>query len=219
MQKNAQIDLRKFNLMCQLNNLVVRPASSIDLNDIVDVHLSTFKGFFLPDLGKKFLYKYYSYILDYNSKVLLIAISESKTVGFAAGFVNPANFYEELRRNKLSLAISILPAILRKPKRIRRLLVNFKLTKSFSEEHQLKKNIAELSSICVKPGEKRGIGTELVNAFIQRAKELGAISVRLTTDTYKNEAVNAFYQRQGFILMRTFEAQPGRWLNEYEKLI
>ena len=83
----------------------------------------------------------------------------------------------------------------------------------------MKKNITELSSICVKPGEKRGIGTELVNAFIQRAKELGAISVRLTTDTYKNEAVNAFYQRQGFILMRTFEAQPGRWLNEYEKLI
>jgi len=68
--------------------------------------------------------------------------------------------------------------------------------------------------------EKReGWGTELVNAFIQRAKELGAISVRLTTDTYRNEAVNAFYQRQGFVLMRTFEAQPGRWLNEYEKLI
>jgi GNAT superfamily N-acetyltransferase len=43
--------------------------------------------------------------------------------------------------------------------------------------------------------EKRGIGTELIKSFIQRAKELGASSIRLTTDTYGNEGVNAFYQK------------------------
>jgi len=202
-----------------MDNLVFRTASFTELYDIVNIHFRAFQGFFLPDLGKSFLKKYYTGVLNYKFGILLVAIYKNAIMGFAAGFVNPANFYEELRKNKLSLAISILPAIIRKPNRIKRLLVNFKRTKSFSEDPQLKENIAELSSICVKPREKRGIGTELVNAFIQRAKELGAISVRLTTDTYKNEAVNAFYQRQGFMLMRTYEAQPGRWLNEYEKLI
>jgi len=198
---------------------LIRPATSFDLNNIVKIHSTAFKGFFLPALGKNFLKKYYSCVINYHLGILLATIYENTIVGFAVGFVNPANFYEELRRNKLSLAISILPSIIRKPKRIQRLLVNFKSTKSFSENPQMKKDIAELSSIGVKPGEKRGIGTELINAFIQRAKDLGAISVRLTTDTYRNEAVNSFYQRQGFILMRTFEAQPGRWLNEYEKSI
>ena len=205
--------------MSQFSDLVIRPATSFDLNDIVRIHSTAFKGFFLPDLGKNFLKKYYSCVLNYKFSILLAAIYENTIVGFAAGFVNPANFYKELRRSKLSLATSILPAIIRKPKRIRRLLVNFKRTNSFSEDPQRKKDVAELSSIGVKPGEKRGIGTELINAFIQRAKDLGAISVRLTTDTYRNEAVNAFYQRQGFNLLRTFEAQPGRWLNDYEKLI
>lgn len=205
--------------MSPFGNLFIRPANSFDLNDIVRIHSTSFKGFFLPDLGTKFLKKYYSCVLNYKYRILLAAIYENTIVGFAAGFVNPANFYKELRRNKLSLAISILPAIIRKPKRIKRLLVNFKRTKSFAEYSQLKKDITELSSIGVKSGEKRGIGTELIIAFIQRAEELGAISVRLTTDTYRNEAVNAFYQKQGFNLLRTFEAQPGRWLNEYEKLI
>lgn len=202
-----------------MRDLVIQPANSFDLNDIIIIHSTAFKGFFLPDLGKRFLKKYYSCVINYHLGILLTAIYENTIVGFVAGFVNPANFYKELRRNKLSLAISILPAIIRKPKRIRRLLINFKRTKSFSEDPQLRKNIAELSSIGVKTDEKRGIGTKLVKAFILRAKELGAISVRLTTDTYRNESVNAFYQRQGFILIRTFEAQPGRWLNEYEKLI
>lgn len=205
--------------MILINDLIIRTARPVDLNCIVEIHINAFKGFFLPDLGKSFLNNYYLCVCNYELGILLAAIDNNSLVGFAAGFINPNGFYKELRRKKLSLAISILPAIIRKPKRIKRLLVNFRRTKSFSEEPQLKKNIAELSSICVKPGEKRGIGTELIYAFIQRAKELGAISVRLTTDTYRNEAVNAFYQRQGFILMRTFEAQPGRWLNEYEKLI
>jgi len=199
--------------------MIVRPANSTEIMNIVRIHKAAFKGFFLSDLGNNFLEKYYSYVLRYKYGILLAAINEKVIVGFVAGFVNPSGFYNELRRNKLALAISVLPAIIRKPKRIQKLLTNFKRTKSFSEDPELKNDIAELSSICVSPGEKRGIGTELVNAFILRAKELGANSVRLTTDTYKNETVNAFYLRRGFHLLKTFEAQPGRWLNKYEKSI
>jgi len=202
-----------------MGDLVVTTATHFDINNIVKAHLSAFKGFFLPDLGRGFLRKYYTYVLNYKFGILLVGIYKNTLVGFVAGFINPANFYKELRRKKLSLAISILPAIIRKPDRIRRLLVNFKRTKSLSEDTAKNKTVAELSSIGVNPGEKKGIGTQLINAFIRRAEELGASSVRLTTDTYGNDAVNIFYKKHGFVLLRTFEAQPGRWLNEYEKLI
>jgi len=202
-----------------MGDLVVTTATHFDINNIVKAHLSAFKGFFLPDLGRGFLRKYYTYVLNYKFGILLVGIYKNTLVGFVAGFINPANFYKELRRKKLSLAISILPAIIRKPDRIRRLLVNFKRTKSLSEDSARNKTVAELSSIGVNPGEKKGIGTQLINAFIRRAEELGASSVRLTTDTYGNDAVNIFYKKHGFVLLRTFEAQPGRWLNEYEKLI
>jgi len=202
-----------------MGDLVVTTATHFDINNIVKAHLSAFKGFFLPDLGRGFLRKYYTYVLNYKFGILLVGIYKNTLVGFVAGFINPANFYKELRRKKLSLAISILPAIIRKPDRIRRLLVNFKRTKSLSEDSAKNKTVAELSSIGVNPGEKKGIGTQLINAFIRRAEELGASSVRLTTDTYGNDAVNIFYKKHGFVLLRTFEAQPGRWLNEYEKLI
>jgi len=110
-----------------MDNLVIRTASSTELSDIVNVHLRAFKGFFLPDLGKGFLKKYYTCVLNYKFGILLVAIYKNTIMGF----VNPANFCEELRRNKLSLAIFILPAIIRKPKRIKRLLVNFKALNRF----------------------------------------------------------------------------------------
>jgi len=203
----------------KMGDIIVRPANLFEIEDIVRIHLSAFKGFFLPSLGKGFLKKYYTYILNYKFGILLVGIYKNTLMGFAAGFINPANFYNELRRKKLSMAISIIPSIIRRPNKIRRLLVNFKRTKSFTEDPNMNKAIAELSSIGVYPGIKKGIGTQLINAFICRAKELGATSIRLTTDTYENEAVNEFYKKHGFVLLRTFEAQPGRWLNEYEKLI
>ncbi len=189
------------------------------MSNVVDIHITAFKGFFLPYLGKNFLHGYYSCIINYNLGILLVAVYGSRTVGFSAGFVKPSNFYIELRRKKLSLAIATLPAIIKDPRKIARLLVNYKRTKAFSQDQQMQKSIAELSSISVKPGEKKGIGAELINAFIKQAKDLGASVVRLTTDTYGNERVNVFYKKQGFMFTRSFEAQPGRWLNEYEKSI
>ncbi len=52
-------------------------------------------------------------------------------------------------------------------------------------------------------------------AFIRTAKKIGAVAVVMTTDAYKNDQVNAFYQKMGFSLLKTFEAQPGRRLKEY----
>jgi len=39
--------------------------------------------------------------------------------------------------------------------------------------------------------------------------------VNLTTDKDNNDALNAFYRRLGFQLVRSFATPEGRWMNEY----
>jgi len=71
-------------------------------------------------------------------------------------------------------------------------------------------------SLCVDPGsQRRGVGKSLVDAFLGEARRRGLRSVVLETDAEENETVNAFYGRQGFVLVRRFRTPEGREMNEY----
>ena len=95
-----------------------------------------------------------------------------------------------------------------------RLVLNFQRTRTMSREDR--PGTAELSSIGAHPLTRgKRVGRELVLAFNGRAEKMGATAVVLTTNTFQNDRVNEYYQKLGFRLLKTFEAQPGRWLNEY----
>jgi hypothetical protein len=70
------------------------------INSIVDIHLNSFKDFFMTKLGKKFLKIYYKSILNYEHGVILVGINNGKIVGFAAGFIYPDKFYSNLKKIK-----------------------------------------------------------------------------------------------------------------------
>ena len=71
-------------------------------------------------------------------------------------------------------------------------------------------------SIAVSPEfQGRGIGKQLVEAFCQELASRGEPAVCLTTDRDHNEAVNRFYQRLNFKLVRSFITPEGRAMNEY----
>ena len=73
-----------------------------------------------------------------------------------------------------------------------------------------------MSSIAVRPvSTNRGVGKALVREFLDRARELQAVEVYLTTDAENNESTNAFYRRLGFQLKETFITPRGRPLNEF----
>jgi ribosomal protein S18 acetylase RimI-like enzyme len=192
----------------------IRPATYGDLKSIVGAHIVAFRGFYLTELGQRFLFKYYALVLDMPKGILLVAESDGSIFGFVSGFLEPAAFYSELRRMRFRLLIAALPAILRKPRLAVRLVVNFRRTYRMSWQDFSK--VAELSSIAVRP-EARGksVGRELVMAFARAARNNEARTLVLTTDAYHNDQVNGFYHKLGFSLQKTFEAQPGRWLNEY----
>jgi len=62
----------------------------------------------------------------------------------------------------------------------------------------------------------RGVGRCLVEHFVRAARDRGAVTVLLTTDSEGNDAVNRFYRRLGFALAGVLETESGRKLNRYE---
>lgn len=186
-----------------------------DLDAVVAVHLEAFPGFFMAQLGPRFLRTYYRCVVEYPKGVLLSESSGLECLGFVAGFVDPAAFYRELRRRRVRLGLAACAGILVRPRRLVTMLADYGRAGEAAGRPP-EPRTAELSSLAVLPGAAgRGIGTRLVQRFIKAASERGADRVTLTTDSHDNESVNRFYLQLGFTCVRTFEARRGRMLNEY----
>ena len=192
-----------------------RPATRADLLQVIAVHQQAFEGFFLTQLGPAFLHKYYSLVLDCPAGLLLVVETpEAGVAGFVAGSTDPAVFYSELRSRKLSMGLAILPALLRRPAAVGRVLTNFR--RAGDESERPPEGVAELASIGVsRDVTGKGLGQALAKGFAQAAQARGCCGVYLTTDTHGNDRVNDFYQRQGYRLTGSFTAHGGRSLNQY----
>jgi ribosomal protein S18 acetylase RimI-like enzyme len=196
----------------------VRPASRDDIAAIVKIHLAAFhRGFNLSAFGPRFLRKYYELILCFEHSILLVAQCGGELEGFAAGFVNPKDFYARLKQNKWRLAFAAMTAIPTCPSVAIRLFEVARRGSQFMGRPETQNtNYCELSSIAVRPAAaKRGLGKALIEAFLARASEMQAAKVYLTTDANNNDAVNAFYRRLNFALTEAFTTPSGRILNEY----
>lgn len=195
--------------------LTLRAASERDLNAVVRVHQQAFKGFLMTLLGPRFLRGYYQCVLEYAQPIFLVAEREGQIIGFAAGFVNPPRFYAQLRQRKIPLALAAASYLVWRPHLWRRALSSLRRAETLSSNED-EPTLAELASIGVSPAAQGiGAGTQLVQTFLQQAQQHGVQEVVLTTDAHNNDAVNAFYQRLGFVCTRQFYHTPERLMNEY----
>lgn len=185
------------------------------IDDVVRVHQAAFPGFFMTQLGPRFLREYYRCVAEVPTGILLTEIHDGACIGFVAGFIDPVAFYTELRRRRVRLGLAALRGLVSRPSRLRTLLANYGRTGATARRSP-DVDTAELSSLGIAPAATgRGAGSRLVRSFIDAAARAGARRVVLTTDAHDNDAVNRFYERLGFVCERTTEARPGRWLNEY----
>ena len=93
----------------------VRRAEKADLARIVAIHQEAFSHFFLTQLGRGFLYRYYDLVLRYRAGILLVSEGSDGLEGFACGFADPEEFYALMRRRKASFALPVLSSLLRRP--------------------------------------------------------------------------------------------------------
>lgn len=195
-----------------LNNLSVSRFEDIPI--ITKIHLASFQGFFLTFLGERFLSELYDAIREDPTGIELVFCAADRTIiGFVAGTDQPSGLYQRLlRRRWWRFGWAALPAFLRKPSILPRLLRAF----TMPGQPLPAANCGTLMSIGVDPvAQGSGVGKALVQAFLREGKNRGLDFVNLTTDAHENEATNAFYLARGFKLHRSFTTPEGRLMNEF----
>ena len=183
------------------------------VDDIVEIHLNTFMGFFLTFLGKGFLKTLYKGFISHSQSGIIVALKEDKPIGFCAYSEDLSGFYKYLIKKKLPwFAWYAAGAFIRKPKVLFRLLRAF----SYSDESKRVESYVELSSIGVMPEEKnQGIGSAMIKYLCEILDVSKFKYIKLETDRDDNEIANCFYQRNGFVLDHAYETPEGRGMNEY----
>ncbi|HEX9860917.1 MAG TPA: GNAT family N-acetyltransferase [Nitrospirota bacterium] len=184
------------------------------LDQVVEVHLAAFKGFFLSFLGRDFLRLFYSGVCKDPRSIGLVALTDDgKVAGFAVGAMNPSGFYSALlKRDWWKFSLASVSGIMRDPGIIPR-LARAALQPSSSPSGD---GVAMLMSICVMPEYKgKGAGKELLDVFLGEVRRRDGHMVFLDTDRDGNEDVNRFYSRAGFVKKREYVTREGRGMNEY----
>lgn len=183
------------------------------IDEVVQIHLDTFHGFFLTFMGKGFLRQMYSSYCKHSESGMLVAFEDNKPIGFLAYSSNLSGLYKYMIRKKLfPFAWYSLCAFIRKPK------VFFRLIRAFLKPNETKRNekYVELASIGVKPDSKsNGVGSKLINALKNKVDFSEYKYITLETDAVDNEAAIHFYEKNRFVRIRQFETTEGRKMFEY----
>lgn len=191
--------------------------TAAQVEEVVNVHLRSFEGFFLSFLGPNFLRLYYESVVGYRGAAGYVCVIGGRVVGFVCGMVSPSHFYSYLLRTRWwRFALAALGAALGRPSVIPRLFRAL----FYPSQTSGRSDTATLTSIAVDPAvQGEGVGAQLIAAFLADMRARGVKRVDLTTDRYDNDEVNAFYQRQGFHCERTFVTPEGREMNEFVILL
>lgn len=180
-----------------------------EYHDLAEIHLDSFKGFFLATLGKSFLLTYYKAVLGSNETIAVCAVDdEGKFLGFGTGCVQAKGYHKRLICHHLfTFIFQGLVLIFTKPKALRRLVMNLDKISNKNDDG----NYAELISIGVSHTSKGiGVGKQLVKKFEEEARKKGCKKIALTTDYYNNQEVLAFYLHSGYKVFYEFAAYPNR---------
>jgi ribosomal protein S18 acetylase RimI-like enzyme len=180
-----------------------------DVDDIVDVHIEAFPGFFLTSLGKSFLRLYYESLLKHKEGVAICAVDElSGIVGFCVGTTSSVGFHKRLIINNLfQFGIRFLILLFTKPGSIARLFFNMEK----QPVKQIDGIVAELLSIgVIKSVKGSGVGSVLVKRFEDELILRKSSVVTLTTDYNNNEDVIGFYRNKGYEIYCDFISYPNR---------
>jgi GNAT superfamily N-acetyltransferase len=191
----------------------VQDAAAPDLDAVVAAHLTAFPGFFMTLLGSRFLRVFYGHFVEVESGILLIARNgEGKILGCLAATRQPTKFFRTLRKRRgVTLLIAAIPALLRHPWDVAARLLSAVWYRG--DRPPDLPGYWLLSSLAVREDSAgTGVGTALVERFIENARNTDSGGVYLVTDSDDNDRARIFYARRGFIMHSRFVRRNGRRL-------
>lgn len=203
--------------MSRLSECSVRAMTDEDIQAVVRVHLRSFTDFFLSDLGPRFLTRYYSGVLDDDAAITFAAFGPDGVCGFIVGSVEPGGFYSRLlRRSALGFACDAVPAVIRRPSIVPRLLRALRKP----QQADRPKGTSTVFSLAVDPDSRRsGVGRRLFQAFESESLARGMHAIVLDTDADSNATTLAFYRDLGLGQVRVYVTPEGRRMFEMSKAV
>lgn len=185
-----------------------------DVAAAVQLHRSSFPGFFLSQLGPRFLPVFYRGFVDAPDAVTVNvrAPASGDLQAVAVGTTQPAGLYRRLvKRQTLSFTVAAASSIARRPWILPRLVRALR-----HRGVPVPVSGALLSSICVSAAAQgAGVGSAVLVEWLRGVAAAGVDAAYLTTDAVGNEHVNRLCSRHGWRLAGTFMTAEGRAMNCY----
>jgi ribosomal protein S18 acetylase RimI-like enzyme len=180
-----------------------------DVDQVVDVHKNSFKGFFLTELGDRFLSVYYDSVRKDGRGILIGFYDEGQLYGFCAATTLSKGFNKHLvKKNIFRFSLIGIRLLFTRIPSLIRLFKNFSKTDSGIKDEG---DYAELLSIGVSAKKQGlGIGKKLLIQLESEMKLKGCSNLSLTTDYINNEKAIEFYKGLGYIVYYDFIAYPSR---------
>ena len=191
----------------------VDPSQKDVLNAIVELHIETFKGFFLSSMHKGFLRTLYKSFAEHKSSELLVADEEGEPIGFIAYSWDTTGVYRYmLWRHFFPFVWYSFLSFIKRPCIFGKLFGALKMpSQSKRDEHYCK-----VFSLGVRSDRQGiGVGTALFDELKQKVDFSKYSYITLETDAKDNEMANTFYKNNGMTLSSVYVTPEGRVMNKY----
>ena len=182
----------------------IRQLEISDVDKVVEIHQNTFSGFFLTELGTRFLKLYYASMIKNKASTIAVGIyaDDDSLLGFSIGSTESKGYYKRiLKSNFFKFCLMGIYLVFTKPMAIIRLMKNMDKVKNESDDGLY----CELLSIGISADQKgKGYGKVLLEAFEKEAEKRNLKKITLTTDYDNNDGVIAFYKKAGYEVFYEF---------------
>ena len=200
--------------------IIYRNSTLSESNKIAEIHLNSFKGFFLTTLGFSFLKAYYRTCAKSSDAISICAIDKHTglLLGFSVGCYISKGFNKKLIISNIGVYFyQTIVLLITKPSALVRLFKNLGKGKNIVYDDG---NYAELLSIGVLLDKNGlGIGKNLLVEFENEVKKKGLNKITLTTDAEENDDVLKFYEKSGYKVFYDFVTYPNRKMFKLIKYI
>lgn len=154
----------------------------------------------LTDLGLPVVERYYQIACSDSKVIGFCALSETgNPLGWGIGSSKPDQLNGRLRATPVWFVFQMLRVLVTRPRIMMQLITSVRAASALMPE-----GVIELTYIGVdSSARQRGLGRELLNTFIQAARDRSYRSVVLSVEA-ENESAIALYTRAGFTILSTF---------------
>ena len=193
-----------------------RVAKRADAKSLAQVHLICAKhqrGGFFHNLGFYFTFNYYKILLSNKNSIILIAEDQDQNcLGFHSGTLKMEEQLIQLKKNRLILAISLIPKLIKKPKLFYDIIKRYLSISTIDNKKNdfgVKKG-ARGEYWCWLPSNSDPLeALNLLNKWFNIMKELGVNSISIEADTI-NERILKFHIKKGAKVINELNLHDGR---------